>query len=428
MTPSMRAIVIAIATILLACDRPASGSSTRTPATDTRTTDAPGDAFVSGEGTGATEQEAAAAAREALLTALLGEAGWATLAELPVDRLQPSTTGAAAGGQAHARIDLGRAEAAALISAFQEAEPDMVGPAPWRDVLYPFLKAHIAARACEQRRRLFAVECETGDTAEVDDALAQLTTEVELSPPFPDGIPADRDGLPLRPASVYVLWRGLPIANVPVIATSPEGGELQAKSDARGVAIISPSAAASWSTLDVRVDTAALLGPLRGAWPDRPVTLTTRAVDGRRFTLLFTQGDAELATALESRLEQHGAPEPATVTKETAREIASAEGDARARKIIALADASSGRIDVVLVLSAESRFAGRMGSSKSWSEASGSVQIHDAWTGRVIATIEDSATASGVGEERASRAARDKLATALADRVLASPELRLSSR
>src|SRR5690606_22621596 len=116
--------------------------------------------------------------------------------------------------------------------------------------LYGFLRAHVAAQACDQRRRLFAATCDAGDTAEADDALAQLTTEVELSPPFPDGVPADPDGRLLRPASVYVLWRGLPIAGVPVVASGGDDlAEVRAVSDARGVAVVTPPSGSRWSRL-----------------------------------------------------------------------------------------------------------------------------------------------------------------------------------
>lgn len=418
----------ALALGVLACDRP--GVGTRAPAADGQPGGAEADAsaFLFAEGTGATEEDAVAAARQAMLVALLGDAGWGALTRLELQRPAPTTT-VEASGRIRAQLRVARVDAAALMSAFEEAEPSIVGPAAWRDVIYPYLRAHVAAHACEQRQRLFAATCDTGDTAEVDDALALLTTEVELSPPFPDGIPADTEGRLLRPASVYVLWRGLPIADVPVIATSgPDGRALRATSDARGVAIVAPEAAHDGSTLDVSIDAAALLGPRHGAWPQRPVKLVARAVDARRWALVVLQRDAELATGLERRMTSRGAPTPAPIAAKAAKEIASAEGDARARRIVALADASSGRIDVVLVASAESRFAGRMGSSKSWSEASGRVQVHDAWTGRVLATIEDTKTASGVGDERASRAAQGELAEALADHLLATPDLRFASR
>jgi hypothetical protein len=425
-------LAVAIAALVLgvlACDRP--GAGTRVPAADGQPGQEQADAraFLSAEGAGPTEEDAVAAARTAMLAALLGDAGWAALTRLELERPAPITT-VEPSGRIRAQLRLGRVDAAALMSAFEDAEPSIVGPAAWRDVLYAYLRAHVAVHACEQRRRLFAATCDTGDTAEVDDALAQLTTEVELSPPFPDGIPSDTEGRLLRPASVYVLWRGLPIADVPVIATSgPEGRELRATSDARGVAIVvAPEATGDWSALDVRIDAAALLGPRHGAWPERPVKLAARAVDAKRWALVVLEPEAELAAGLQRRMTSRGAPAPAPVAAKAAKEIASAEGDARARRIVALADASSGRIDVVLVASAESRFAGRMGSSKSWSEASGRVQVHDAWTGRVLATIEDTKAASGVGDERASRAAQGELAEALADRLLATPDLRFASR
>jgi hypothetical protein len=420
----------AAAIALAACDRQPAGAATNAPATDAVPTHESADAFVAGEGTGSTHDQATAAAREALLTALLGDWRWATLTGLPVDGLQARAAENPAGdGNVHVRIELGRVDAVTLVSAFEASEPVIAGPAAWRDVLYAFLEAHIAAQACDQRRRLFAAHCETGDTAEVDDALAKLTAEVEVSPPFPDGVPIDPGGRLLRPVTVYVLWRGLPIADVPLIATNPaDGSETRATSDARGIAVLAPVEAASFTTLEVRIDTAALLGPRHGAWPMRPVTLKARSVDAGRWAVLALQDDAELAATLQARMTNAGAPAPATIAPQDAREVVTAAGDARARKIAALADSVSGRIDVVLVVDADSRFAGRMGSSKSWAEASGRVHVHDAWTGRAIADVEDTATASGVGEERASRAARDALARALADRVLAVPALRFTTR
>jgi hypothetical protein len=64
-----------------------------------------------------------------------------------------------------------------------------------------------------------------------------------------------------------------------------------------------------------------------------------------------------------------------------------------------------------------------MSDTRVWYDAQGKLSAYNAWTGAVVATIETSVTASGVGDRRAEAAAREQLATALAELYLGKQAL-----
>ena len=100
-----------------------------------------------------------------------------------------------------------------------------------------------------------------------------------------------------------------------------------------------------------------------------------------------------------------------------------ATGEARSERLRQVADALAGRVDVVFVATVGSRFANKMGGTRVWYEASADLEVYDAWTGRLLTRMRKSATASGIDNDRADRAARRQLGAVLAGGLLETAEV-----
>ena len=136
-------------------------------------------------------------------------------------------------------------------------------------------------------------------------------------------------------------------------------------------------------------------------------------VAGRSLKPVFAGKLADILTA-------RGAEKRLTIPADLARKLASASPEALAGNLPELADAWQGQVDVLIVADIDSDYASRAGTHRRWYEASGRVKTFDVWTGKELSTYEDTVTASGIGESRADRAARIRLADALAARLLAA--------
>lgn len=388
------------------------------------------DVFVRATGSGATEAEAEAAARVALGEALLGDAAWTELAELEVHRptLDPRRAQTSADG-AEVELGLTRAQAAAVLSAFESAEPPADGPPAWRDALTAARRAHLAAHACARRRELFGSECEPVDTTEADAALMQLGQGLVLDPVYRYGVPVDAEGRPLRDPAVWVFWGGVPVAEVPVAAPGPADAPAlgRGRSDLTGRAAIEVADDAPLAPLRIAVDGEALLGPLRSLAPRAEATLEPVTVGWDRWGMVigrkgegWLRSDATMA-GLHEGMRKAGHGDPMLMTPTESEPLVDTRGDARTEAARAVGDLYSGRLDVVLVLDYDSRFASRMGGNRVWYEAEGTLEARSAWTGEVLARAEARVEADGIGDERAEKAARRKLAATLIEQVLDDP-------
>jgi hypothetical protein len=128
-----------------------------------------------------------------------------------------------------------------------------------------------------------------------------------------------------------------------------------------------------------------------------------------------------LSRSLAAALVSRGFSKPVAVAESTTlRRFAQ---DPTRDRLSSLADRTAGHVDIVLLVEGRARFASRMSDTRVWYDAQGKLSAYNAWTGAVVATIETSVTASGVGDRRAEAAAREQLATALAELYLGKQAL-----
>ncbi len=388
------------------------------------------DVFVQASGRGATEDQAYAAAQRALADAVLGDARWAELVSIDVHRRDGDPQLIERGdGEVEVALGLSRTRAAATLSAFEHGEPVVQGPPAWHDVQLAYLRAHVASHACARRIALFSSTCETDQTAEADAAMAELQQGLVLVSAYPDGVPVDVGGRPMRGPAVFVLWRGVPLAGMPVRLEAPAEVSVvdrRVLSDGQGQARFSLGHDAVLASVKIVVDGDALLGPSGDQALAAEVTLDTRPVANRRWGLVVSHDGAtssgkDAAVAqIVARMEEAGLGAPASMDDAAVQTVLTTDGDGRGRALASLADTMSGRIDRLFVLSYQSRFASRMGGSRVWYEAHGSLEVRDAWTGQVLLELRERVEADGVGDTRADTAARRKLASALIDQALAT--------
>ena len=384
------------------------------------------EAFVQARGAGATEEEAYAAANAALAEALLGDASWATIVPLTVHG--PDADLMHAGPTAEgfeAVVGLTRARAVAVLSEFEHGEVTFEGPAVWRDAILAYRRAHVAAQACARRMELFESECSI-ETADADAAVARLGEGLVLVSSHAGGVPVNADGRLLRRPGVVAIWGGVPVADLPLLLTAPP--ELPwvqpaVKTDLAGVASLGePDEAATWATVTIRVDGRALLGPAGDEVFTTELSLEPRSVGPKRWTLALDggkKGDTDEAVAvIQQSMNAAGYGGPVSIGSGPARALTRAPADQREAEALALGDSMGGRLDVVLVLTYATRFASKMGGSRVWYEAEGQLEARDVWTGKTLASASKKIEADGVGEARADKAARKKLAKTLIDEVI----------
>jgi hypothetical protein len=331
-------------------------------------------------------------------------------------------------GGVEVTLGLPRERAAQALQALEDGEPEPRGPEVWREPLTMALRAHSAAQACRQRQELFAVACEPGSTDEADAAVAELAKGLAFVSAYPDGVPVDAKGRALREPTVFLQWRGAPLAGLPmrVLADDPAALALdQAVTDALGRARVALIEGAALPSMRLVIDGEALLGPRRNAAPKAEIRIEPRAVGLGRWALVVVRGASagskdEAAAAVRSRLQGSGLGEPQPLDARDEAALRATPADRRAPKITALADAMAGRVDLLLLLSYDTRFASRLAGGRLWYEAEGTLEAYDIWTGRVRAKAQARVEADGVGDERAEAAARRKLAEALAPQLVAT--------
>lgn len=388
------------------------------PVTDT---DVPPAVLV--ETTGATPDEAVSAARIALRERVLGTWG----REAPVALVEPTAIEVGANDAGHAaRIELTDAELRALLDSLSERLPRPTFGGAFAERVAPLQQAAIANFVCERRRALLEDEaCVLIDLEEPVRLAAEALRSLSLRPFWAGGVPIDGMNRPLRKPALQLLNAGEPaqqLTGLPFLVTPVgEGEPLRVGVDPAGVALVN---ATPGDGLVVTLDRAPLVPPLDSLFPELRTALRSRPVGLRQWALVVgDRTEGAFADALDRALRDRGAGARQSLEAARGRALKAAQGARRVATLRALADEHRGALDVVLVARVESHFASRMGSRRTWYEASAEVDAYLAWTGESLGSFEARGNESGIGDERAERAAREKVAEDIAGQLAASPAL-----
>ncbi|MFW5925651.1 MAG: hypothetical protein ACOCV4_05760 [Myxococcota bacterium] len=402
------------------------------------------DALLVADATADTEEEAYAEASRRLEAALYGSEAWADQLDRPVhDRSRDPVRVSADDGAVRVEVGLERDAVRSRLDALDTHGFDVDAPPSVTPAIEAALAAHLQRLVCERRRALLDEECTPVETDDVDAEVRTAALSILVEPKYADGVPLDDRGRPLRVATVQAQRVGAqggldPVAGLRLEVASAEGGEPPAALE-RTTVTTGPGGegefplaeGATWpGALRVRVVAEDWLGPLARLWPTEPVRIEGRSTDLRRWSALVTehvQGsrtrDGVFADRLSRTLRERGARTPASLSSEDEQRIERAIRRGRVERVLpTVADEQAGRLDVLLVAQVDSEFASRMGANRVWYEARGQIRAIDAWTGRTMATVDGAVSESGVGEERAARAARESLAQTLVDDLLQAVE------
>lgn len=281
------------------------------------------------------------------------------------------------------------------------------------DLLIGHLRHRTATHYACQQAPVRTSTCAAPSPRLLQDALRTFLSGVQMKASPPDGVPFRPGVGPLRPASVQLTWKSpgqapVPLPRIPVSITVA-GIRTEAKTGPDGF-LRWPLARtmASGGFVAMSVDGPALLGAASSVWSQPPkVQVLLRTLDAERSRLALSIKE----TAID---------QPSTEGSESLRHALTTGGlrtvyylDAgRAPKLpitaaalTTLADEAQGQLDLIAVGVLESHFASQMGARSVWYEASGHLDLYDAWTGQRIAQFEDSARAVGIGERAAATAA-----------------------
>lgn len=395
---------------------------------------------IQARGEGSSEADAYADALTGLESQLYGSNLWAEALDVPIhDRQRDPFEATTESGLTRVTLGLTRERVAEALGRLEEKPWSPLAPEPLSEVISRAAGVHIAALVCQRRQALLQEPCEPPEVdpiAAIDEELRALAESIRLRSFYAGGVPVNGDNRPLRPVIVVVehrsggsLWLPLPGLQVALRPGEDSGpGALDAftsdatsSTDPKGQARFEFSGTATWPA-GVRVEIAhrALLGPLADIWPVKGITLAGREIAIGRWSLIATervQGEATNQRAFTTNARRI-LGKSVVLPGDLAAELASASPEALAGKLPALADEQEGRIDVLFVADIDSDYAGRLSTSRVWYEARGKIRVYNAWTGELITTVEHTVKESGVGEPRADRAARSKLAEALAGKLL----------
>lgn len=281
-----------------------------------------------------------------------------------------------------------------------------------------------AAFACEQAP-VRTSTCAAPNPEPVQRALTEVLEAVAVTTEPPKGVPHHPRTGALRPVRVRVTWAPSgaapkPLADMPVLLDL-WGVPTQARTAADGGASapVPPQARPAEAAV-ARLDAAALLGELVDLWPDPPaVQVNLRALTPARMRagLSVKETSAGRTTLdgterLREALVRAGVGAAFYLDERQALQL-----PAPAAAISALADAAQGDLDVLVIGQIESHFASQMGARSVWYEATGHVELFDAWTGQRIVTLDEAARAVAIGEAAAARAALQTLGEQLAEKL-----------
>lgn len=400
--------------------------------------------FLHASATADSEDHAYGDALAQLEDMVYGPAAWARELDLPLHdpAVDPVHRKQVAGGRIEVTVGVARERLAAFLAQLAEQPWQAAGPAPLAADIAHIYQLHRERLVCERRQALLDEACSLPSEEEMAAPMDVLARDVQIRPFYADGVPLDAAGEPLRPLSVVVervtsSGRRVPLVGLPLRVETDEADALavtEAVSEDAGVARFAFAPGAVWSgELQVAVDWERLLGPLAGAavWPRVALPLTGRETGVTRWSLMATEraqgqatSDGVFGQSLDRIMREHGAMPMELLTPQVMGSLQVASTRARTEGLAALADALGGRVDVLVVAEIDSEYASRMSTHHVWYEARGRAEVFDVWTGQRLAVLEGTVTASGVGDERASRAARTELAQKLAAQLLAVPPVR----
>jgi hypothetical protein len=399
--------------------------------------------FIEVEGTGEDRATARARAETALAEALLGDAAWASLTHVkPSDPEVDAKDLSASSETVTVTLGLSRERASDLLAEVPERPATEGVSAPYRAAVADVVRAGLEALVCHRRRILLDAPCDAPEPAEAVPAelrgeLRTLTEPLRLRPFLEGGVPVGDEGSPLAPVELRVSYEGADeatrVAGLPFRARSHDGAELGTPVSDESGALVVPASSSDAFPVTVDLDRQALLGPLADLWPALSARIDARRTGLARWSAGITErvhgrsvGDGVFAPALEEALRARGAHPRAELSQDlraTLRETDPGRYDAALRDV---ARAMRGGVDVHLQVELDSEFASRMGTQRVWYEARGRIVAHNVWTGRRVAEISGAVTAPGIGEERADRAAREKLAKHLVEKLVEAPATRLA--
>ncbi len=299
---------------------------------------------------------------------------------------------------------------------------ELARPRQHMDLLVAHLHHQQAAHFACVQAPVRTSTCTAPNPRLLQDALQTFLSGVQVSAIPPDGVPY-RPGMgPLRPATVRVTWTSpgqapIPLPSMP-LRLRVAGQHTKALTDSKGyLRWPLPTTMQSQDTVEVSVDTQALLGRLQSLWSPAPtlrVSLRTLHPDQSRLALSIQesaigQPSTEGTESLRHRLQEGGLNTVYYLDEGRAPKL-----PIQASALGALADQAMGQLDLIAVGVLQSHFASQMGARSVWYEASGHLTIYDAWTGQKIAHFEDSARAMAIGESAAAAAALVALGRKLA--------------
>ncbi len=394
---------------------------------------APEAPLVSAQGEGESEDAAYANAVTELENKLYGSAEWAAVLDVPVhDRNRDSTEMSQDAGMARASVGVSRDRVTEILAAVEQAPWRPEVPQPLAEATGNAAQAHLSALLCQRRQALLQTECDPTSVEEANAQLQDLASALRLRSYYAGGVPVDNKNRPLRPLTIVVelqvggIWQ--PVSGVPVAVVVEDADDAsgivesaEGSSDENGKVTFAIVQGATWpSRLQVGLVRAALLGPLAELWPALELPVPGREIEIGRWALVATErvqgestGNRVFANKL-ARLMGRGTRLPMELESQLAKD----RREALAGKLPALADSWEGKVDVLLVAKVDSDYAGRLSARQRWYEASGSIQVYNAWTGKLVKTLDDTVKASGVGEQRADQAARQKLAENLGEDLI----------
>jgi hypothetical protein len=400
----------------------------------------PSTTLVQASAAASTKEDAHRAAVAKLEAAIYGSEAWASfLALSPHDPARDPMRSTSANGKIEVALGMERERVAEFFDQLVQTTWDRPAPELIARTLQQVYPIYVQRFVCERRKALLGDPCTPPELGQARAALKALSRAVTLRSHYTGGVPLDAAGQPLRPITVVVELATptgvpIPLSGVPVKASTTTEDILQsaqAESDAAGLASFALQPGAAWpEQVRVALDSKALFGPMAGDWPATEVFVKARKTSAHRWALVAkerVQGRAAkeslVAANLSRALRAAGAGSMVALPADAVASLSAAKPRQLGESLPGLADTWGGRVDVLLVVELDSNYASRMGAHRVWYEARGRVDVYDVWTGKRLATVATSGTASDVGDERADRAARNQFAESLAAKLQQEPGL-----
>ncbi|WP_152629406.1 hypothetical protein [Haliangium ochraceum] len=390
-------------------------------------------AFLEAEAEADSEEEAYAAAVSELEELVYGDEGWLREGALPVHEpgsdpmYRTDSEGGGEGGLVRVVVGLERERVDALLQELSSQPMPSSVPATLAPSLESAYGLYIEALVCERRRELLDdSSCHAPGEDEIRANLQRVADDIHIRTRFEGGVPLDRNRQPLRPLEVFVervsgKTTRTPLPALPVSVQQPEGEDALsyavAVTDEHGLARFSFREGARFSKgLRVSLDLGDPLGPLAELWPDSEMVPLGREVGLRRWAVIAEErvqgsevGDKVFVQSLDESMQAAGGVARVSLPSAVRGEIEKAGSSALEAMLPAIAERLQGQVDVLVVAELDSEYASRMGAYRVWYEARGRAKVYDMWTGALLAAVEHTVTATGVGDERADREARAKL-------------------